>query len=62
MKHSLLPTLIFFCCTLILIVINLFALMNLLSYWITLPLLFLSIYLTLYSFTYRKMYKGAKRH
>ncbi|MBO1002968.1 hypothetical protein ACFSKI_02270 [Pseudogracilibacillus auburnensis] len=47
-------------CTIILIILNLFALMRLIPYLITLPLLFLSIYLTIYTFTYRKMFRGTK--
>lgn len=52
----------FMLCTLVLIVINFFALMRLIPYIITLPLLFLSIYLTLFSFTYRKMYRGRRNY
>jgi len=61
MNRSIVPAIIFFCITLVLILLNLFALMNLIPYLITLPLLFISIYLTIYSFFYRKVYKGFKK-
>jgi len=53
---------IFTLCTIILIAINFLALMRLVSFVITLPLLFISIYLTLHTFTYRKMYRGTRNY
>lgn len=40
------------------IILNIFGLMRLIPLYITLPLLFLSIYLTIYSFTHRNVYRG----
>jgi|GEM_PF-1457023 len=61
MRSSVYLPIFFAICTIALIIVNLFALMNLISYFVTLPLLFLSIYLTLYTFAYRKAYRGPKR-
>lgn len=58
--HSSLPF-VFLCCTIVLIFLNLMALMRLLPYLVTLPLLFLSIYLTVFTFFYRNIYRGTKR-
>jgi len=41
-------------------VLNLFALMKLITLLITLPLLFISIYLTIYAFTHKRMYRGSR--
>lgn len=41
-------------------VLNLFALMNIITLLITLPLLFIAIYLTIYSFTHKRMYRGSR--
>ncbi|TMN23129.1 hypothetical protein FH966_09665 [Lentibacillus cibarius] len=41
--------------------LNLFGLMRLIPLYITLPALFVSIYLTIYSFTHRNVYRGNTR-
>lgn len=41
--------LFFFLCTIILIYLNLLAFMRLFPIWLTLPLLFISLYITLFS-------------
>lgn len=46
--------------TIVIFILNLFAFMQLLPMLITLPLLFLFIYLTLYSFTQKKQYRGMR--
>lgn len=46
--------------TIILFLLNLLALMQLLSLLITLPLLFISIYATLFSFTHKRTYRGMR--
>ncbi|MBP2258265.1 hypothetical protein J2Z81_002236 [Virgibacillus campisalis] len=40
--------------------LNLLALMKLIPLFITLPLLFLSIYLTIFSFTHKRVYRGMR--
>lgn len=45
-------------CTVIFSVINLFGLMRLIPLYITIPLLFLFIYLTVFTMTYRNVYRG----
>lgn len=57
MNKSFLLPVIFALCTIVLIFINILALMRLVPYLITLPLLFLSIYATIYTFTYRNVYR-----
>lgn len=47
--------------TILMSFLNLLAFMQLLPFWLTLPLLFFSIYLTLFTLTYRNMYKGVQR-
>lgn len=49
--------LFFFICTIILIYLNLLAFMRLFPIWITLPLLFISLYITLFSLVNRNMPK-----
>lgn len=44
----------------IMFILNTLALMNLLPLYLTLPLLFISIYLMFYSFTYKKAYRGSQ--
>lgn len=62
MEKTLLLPFIFALCTIILIVINILALMRLIPYLITLPLLFISIYLTFFTFAYRKVYRGKRNY
>lgn len=47
-------------CTLTFAVINLFGLMRLIPLYITIPLLFLFIYLTVFTMTYRNVYRGRR--
>ncbi len=47
--------------TLVTAVLNLFGLMRLIPLFITLPALFISIYLTIYSFTNRNVFRGNMR-
>jgi len=60
MQKTLLLPVIFALCTIILIFINILALMRLIPYLITLPLLFISIYLTFFTFAYRNVYRGKR--
>lgn len=48
---------LFLILTIITFILNFFALMNLIPLYITLPLLFISIYLTIYTFTHQKVYR-----
>jgi len=57
---SLMPA-FFLLAALIAFFLNLFGLMNLMPVFITLPLLFISIYLFLYSFANRHVYRGWHR-
>ncbi|MFD2759819.1 hypothetical protein [Lentibacillus juripiscarius] len=52
---------IFLLLTLVTAVLNLFGLMRLIPLFITLPALFISIYLTIYSFTNRNVFRGNMR-
>lgn len=52
---------IFLMIMIIAIILNVFGLMQLIPLYITLPLLFISIYLTIYTFTHRKVYRGGMR-
>ncbi|MFD1360156.1 hypothetical protein [Lentibacillus salinarum] len=52
---------IFLIITLIAAFLNLLGLMRLIPLYITLPLLFISIYLTIFSFTHRRVYRGGMR-
>ncbi|WP_157967412.1 MULTISPECIES: hypothetical protein [Paraliobacillus] len=45
------------CCAFIL---NIFALMDIIPMLLTLPLLFISIYFTLFSFTHKRTFRGFK--
>ncbi|GAA0432838.1 hypothetical protein GCM10008983_06830 [Lentibacillus halophilus] len=47
--------------TLVVAFLNLFGLMQLIPLFVTLPALFLSIYLTVYFFTHRNAYRGRFR-
>ncbi len=51
---------IFLIVTIIAFFLNLFALMKLIPLFITLPLLFLSIYLTVFTFTHKRVYRGMR--
>jgi hypothetical protein len=51
---------IFLTVTIIAFFLNLFALMKLIPLFITLPLLFLSIYLTVFTFTHKRVYRGMR--
>ncbi|RYG72114.1 hypothetical protein EU245_11535 [Lentibacillus lipolyticus] len=53
--------LIFLLLTIVAAILNLFGLMRLIPLFITLPALFISIYLTIYSFTHRNVYRGNMR-
>lgn len=46
--------------TIVIFILNLFAFMQLIPMLITLPLLFISIYVTLYSFTQKRSYRGMR--
>ncbi|HLR72146.1 MAG TPA: hypothetical protein VK085_12050 [Pseudogracilibacillus sp.] len=61
MRSTAILSVFFALCTFVLIILNLFAFMRLISFFITLPLLFLSIYLTLYTFSYRNVYRGSRK-
>ncbi|GAB3059848.1 hypothetical protein [Virgibacillus ainsalahensis] len=41
-------------------IFNLFGLLQIIPLYFTLPLLFLSIYLTIYSFTHKRVYRGGR--
>ncbi|MBU5468515.1 hypothetical protein KQI49_16965 [Virgibacillus sp. MSJ-26] len=41
-------------------VLNIFGLMRLIPLYFTLPLLFLSVYFTIYTFTHKRMYRGMR--
>jgi len=49
---------LFLILTVILFFLNILALMQLFSMYITMPLLLIFLYLTIYSFTYKKVYRG----
>ncbi len=57
--RDLLPFL-FLLLTIIIFILNLFAFMQLIPMLITLPLLFISIYVTLYAFTQRRSFRGMR--
>ncbi len=59
---SLLFRLLLVLCTIILIFLNLLALMRLLSPFITLPLLFVCLYITLYTFSQRRAFRYRERN
>lgn len=46
--------------TIVIFILNLFAFMQLIPMLITLPLLFVSIYVTLYTFTQKRSFKGMR--
>ncbi|WP_217585921.1 hypothetical protein [Lentibacillus saliphilus] len=52
---------IFFFLTIVAFVLNIFGLMQLIPLYITLPLLFISIYATIFSFSHRNTYRGRMR-
>lgn len=54
-------SLVFLIMTLFAAFANLLGLMQLIPLYITLPMLFISIYLTIYSFTHRHVYRGRMR-
>ncbi|MEC5423595.1 hypothetical protein QGM71_08835 [Virgibacillus sp. C22-A2] len=56
---QLLP-LLFLLVTLFAFFLNILGLMAIIPLYITLPLLFLSIYLTIYSFTHKRVYRGMR--
>lgn len=47
--------------TIVAFFLNILGLMQIIPFWITLPMLFLSIYLTIYAFTHRNVYHGKMR-
>lgn len=57
--QRLLPFL-FLLLTVFALILNILGLMQIIPLYITLPLLFLSLYLTIFSFTHRRMYRGHK--
>ncbi|WP_373895699.1 hypothetical protein ACUL41_11930 [Virgibacillus natechei] len=57
--QRLLPFLFLFV-TVFAFILNILGLMQIIPLYITLPLLFLSLYLTIYSFTHRRVYRGQK--
>jgi len=61
MSNKIYVTVFLAICTLGLAVVNLFGLMRLIPLYMTIPLLFVSIYATLHTFTYRNVYRGRKR-
>ncbi|WP_010529943.1 hypothetical protein [Lentibacillus jeotgali] len=52
---------IFLMITVIAVFLNLLGLMQLIPLYITLPMLFISIYLTIFTFTHRNVYRGRMR-
>ncbi|PAV29183.1 hypothetical protein CIL05_12355 [Virgibacillus profundi] len=60
MKEGHLPFLFLFL-TVFAFFLNVLGLMSLIPLYFTLPLLFISIYLTIYSFTHRRVYRGRMR-
>nr|WP_255584946.1 hypothetical protein [Virgibacillus sp. NKC19-3] len=42
------------------LILNILGLMKIIPLYITLPLLFLSLFMTIYSFAHRRMYHGQK--
>ncbi|WP_164669458.1 hypothetical protein [Virgibacillus doumboii] len=52
---------IFLMVTIIAVFLNILGLMQLIPIFITLPMLFISIYLTIYTFTHRNVYRGRMR-
>ncbi|HLR61733.1 MAG TPA: hypothetical protein VK097_04750 [Lentibacillus sp.] len=52
---------IFLMLTIVAAFMNLLGLMQLIPLYITLPMLFISIYLTIYTFTHRNVYRGRTR-
>lgn len=51
---------IFLFLTFVAFIFNLLGLMQIIPLYITLPLLFISIYLTVYTYTQRKVYRGMR--
>ncbi|MEN2767631.1 hypothetical protein [Ornithinibacillus xuwenensis] len=58
--RELLPYL-FIILTFFAVLLNIFGLMQLIPIYLTLPILFLCIYLTVFSFTHRNSYRGRMR-
>lgn len=58
-KKNIMP-MILICVTCLLILLNLLALLQIIPLLITLPLLFISIYCTLYSMRYRNTFRGKR--
>lgn len=46
--------------TIVIFILNVFAFMQILPMLVTLPLLFISIYVTLYTFTQKRAYRGMR--
>ncbi|NLI67786.1 MAG: hypothetical protein GX374_04005 [Bacilli bacterium] len=59
--RSLLFPFLFFCVTIVVAFLNLLALMRLLPLYLTLPLLFFSIYATLYTFFNRNLHRRVRK-
>lgn len=49
---------LFLILTAVAFILNILGLMQVMPLYITLPLLFISIYLTIYSFVYKRTYRG----
>ncbi|OZU90619.1 hypothetical protein CIL03_05635 [Virgibacillus indicus] len=60
MKDGFLLPFLFLVLTIISFFLNILGLMSLIPLYFTLPLLFVSIYLTIYSFTHRRVYRGMR--
>lgn len=46
--------------TVVAVFLNILAFMKLITLFFTLPLLFISIYLTIYTFTHKRVYRGMR--
>ncbi|HLS61470.1 MAG TPA: hypothetical protein VK044_10090 [Virgibacillus sp.] len=46
--------------TIVAVFLNILAFMKLITLFLTLPLLFISIYLTIYTFTHKRVYRGMR--
>ena len=51
---------LFLLLTFVAFILNLFAFMEVIPLFFTLPLLFISIYLTIFSFTHKRVYRGMR--
>jgi len=51
---------LFLILTIIAFFLNIFGLMRLIPLYFTLPILFLSVYFTIFTFTHKRMYRGMR--